>query len=385
MTKKIAFLFLINDRINHEDIWKEFFLQDKQNRHSIYIHYKYKIISKHFEKYKLNNCIKTEWGHISLVKAQNLLLESAMQDPDNEMFIFCSGSCVPFKSFDYVHKFFDTRFSYFTVCNDSECFPRCNSALRYVPKEVMKKSYQWCVLNKKHTKLLTEQTEYLKWFEKTIGDEHCYITYLNYKDLDKELIKVFSREKSEKSLTFANWASRDYPYKKDVAVDDNHPKNYKIISKDEIYYLYRARCLFGRKFAPECDLSYLKNLLRLKMKDPLIENQLTQFNDSTKNSITNPNNIPIRTLPKKPIIKSTEKSIRSFRPTNGIVPANAKLVRNPTNPYRKTQVKSLTPLTQVKPLTINNTQTKSNRLYGTSHGNSNLNVQKIPASITFMQ
>jgi hypothetical protein len=39
--KKIAFLFLIYDEINHEEIWKLFFNSIDINKYNIYIHYKY--------------------------------------------------------------------------------------------------------------------------------------------------------------------------------------------------------------------------------------------------------------------------------------------------------------------------------------------------------
>jgi len=78
--KKIAFCFLIYDIINHEELWNIFFKNVNKNKYNIYIHYKYNKQLKYFEKYKLNNCIKTSYADISLVKAQNLLLEKALTD-----------------------------------------------------------------------------------------------------------------------------------------------------------------------------------------------------------------------------------------------------------------------------------------------------------------
>jgi hypothetical protein len=48
--KKIAFLFLIYDIINLEELWNKFFLNVDKNKYTIYIHYKRKMC-KYYENY----------------------------------------------------------------------------------------------------------------------------------------------------------------------------------------------------------------------------------------------------------------------------------------------------------------------------------------------
>ena len=103
--KKIAFCFLIYDSINHEDLWYLFFKNVNKDKYNIYIHYKDNKPLKYFEEYKLSNCIETSYGDISLVLAQNLLLEEAIKDNNNEHFIFISNSCIPLKNFNYIYNF----------------------------------------------------------------------------------------------------------------------------------------------------------------------------------------------------------------------------------------------------------------------------------------
>ena len=64
---KIAFLFLIYDKINNEDLWNLFFA--KAQNYSIYIHYKQKPNLKYFQKYIINNIVDTQWGDVSIVQA----------------------------------------------------------------------------------------------------------------------------------------------------------------------------------------------------------------------------------------------------------------------------------------------------------------------------
>ena len=102
--KKIAFCFLIYDKINLEEYWNYFFDKVDKNKYNIYIHYKYNAPLLFFNDYKLNNCIPTNYEDITITKAINLMLEEGLKDPDNSHFILLTGSCIPVKSFDYIYK-----------------------------------------------------------------------------------------------------------------------------------------------------------------------------------------------------------------------------------------------------------------------------------------
>lgn len=67
--KKISFLFLIYDEINHEELWYNFFKDIDTSKYSIYIHYKDNKPLKYFEKYKLDYCVPTEWGGLFISRS----------------------------------------------------------------------------------------------------------------------------------------------------------------------------------------------------------------------------------------------------------------------------------------------------------------------------
>lgn len=240
--KKIAFCFLILDSIHHEELWYQFLQNVDTRKYSIYIHYKTNQPLKYFESYKLKHCIETSWGDLSLVHAQNLLLKEALQDSQNEHFIFVSGSCIPLKHFDTVYSRLDPSFSYFSDSPQSSCFPRCNHALNYLDKKFIHKSSQWCILNKKHATLMLEKPDYLEWFD-VVPDEHCYLTNLYVHSLEHELVLTLNT--TNVATTFTHW-------------DDSGLKNYSSISQDELTKLLTKDYLFGRKFNKECDLSHLE-------------------------------------------------------------------------------------------------------------------------------
>ena len=264
---KIAFLFLIYDVINHENIWFNFFNGVAKNRYNIYIHYKTDNSLEFFNDYKINKSkiINTKYADISIVKAQNILLHEALKDKDNKHFVFLSGSCIPLKSFNYIYNYLDTKYSYFHIAGSDDCFPDCEVALKYIPKLHIKKSSQWSILNRRHSELLVNATastsnttnNYLTWFKDTYApDELCYISYLSYiynNSLSNEIISTSYNSPPEVATTFANWEDMNYKY-----VSERELKNYKNISEEELEHLLRSKSLFGRKFKPSCYYSLNK-------------------------------------------------------------------------------------------------------------------------------
>jgi hypothetical protein len=154
----------------------------------------------------------------------------------------------------------------------SSIFPRCNRALKYIDAKYIKKASQWCILNRKHAELIIQSNEYIEWFKNTVGDEHCYITYLYYLGLQDELIQTLYS--AESATTFTNWSDMIYKYadidkyplsikskNKNKNKNKIHLKNYDKIENEELMHLIGSKCLFGRKFSQICDLSLLQNVL----------------------------------------------------------------------------------------------------------------------------
>lgn len=249
--KKIAFCFLIRGDINHEELWNMFFKDIDPNKYNIYIHYKYNDPLKYFEKYKLNECIETKYANISLVKAQNVLLQNAMKDINNKHFVFVSNSCIPLKCFDYVYNKLNEGYSYFNIDSQTACFPRCNNTLNFIDKKYIQKTSQWCILNRKHAELMLATHDYMNWFDypSTAPDEHCYITNIYYHNLQHEIIATPNL--SNDATTFVNWGGNNMVYK--YKYEKEHGlKNYDSIDKEELLYLLNSKCFFGRKFNNNC-------------------------------------------------------------------------------------------------------------------------------------
>lgn len=236
---KIAFLFVIYDTIHHEDLWKLFFDGADPSTYSIYIHYKHNVPLGWMEPYKLKTCVETSYGNVSVVRAENLLLQTALEDPHNQHFIFLSNSCIPVKPFSQIQ--LNPQFSYFNISvNQRNCFPHCHSLLAHVPREQIQKSSQWCILNRRHTIAVLEEDR-TEWFATLFAaDEHYYITMLYSKNLQEELCTTPDVQWG--ATTFCNWTE----------ADGNSPKSYHSITEEELEKLMASGSFFARKFGKTC-------------------------------------------------------------------------------------------------------------------------------------
>ena len=254
--KKIAFCFLINDIINHEDLWYTFFKNIPNYKYNIYIHYKVDVPLKYFEKYKITNCIETKYDNFTIPLAYNVLFREAYNKYDeNAKFCILSGSCIPLKSFDYIYNMLtkDDK-GYFNECPTIQCFPNCNPLLPFIDKEYISKSHNWFILNRKLVeKLCFDKDVIITNHYKQIyaPAEYFYLTYIKFLKMENE-INITNNVACDAS-TFTNWEGMNYRYPCIRGL-----KNYFDISEEELLYIVNSKSFFGRKFTKEC-FDYLNN------------------------------------------------------------------------------------------------------------------------------
>jgi len=295
---KLAFCFLIKKNIEHEDLWKKFFDRANRQKYNIYIHNKpsrrgKNHYLKHFGDYILEDCIPTAWSSVSLVKAQNLMLEAGLEDENNTHFIFLSGSCIPLKGVEHIFSYLDINKSYFNIFKSR--WPKDKKAKQAIDRikntgfgremldtnewgKYIAYHSQWCILCRKHAELLTCNDEYLQWFDfrGQAPDEHCYLTYLQFHHLHNETI--VTDHASNSATTFTNWPDMEYRQTpqshpgedkriewsrlmgkraQSIHVFGPHPRTYSSIGEKSLKYLLESPCLFGRKFDDACNLDII--------------------------------------------------------------------------------------------------------------------------------
>ena len=249
--KKLAFCFLIYGQIHNIKYWNQFFKNVDKSKYNIYIHFKNDKDIKNYNKYKLSNCIPTAYGDISVVMAQILILKEALKDKNNKHFIWLSGNCLPLKSFDTIYNYLDTTKSYYNISPDSQVFPRADKALKYLPKNKLKKANMASIINRKHAKVFVDHNDKIKlWFSGIhYVDEVALISILHYLNLENELI--LTPYIAAGSIIWAQWADMDnYKlFKKSKKINEH---SYKYICEEELDYIIKSKSLFGRKFLKNC-------------------------------------------------------------------------------------------------------------------------------------
>jgi len=250
--KKIAFCFLIYDGINQEELWHHFFKNVDKNKYSIYIHYKYNKPLTYFEHCKINNGIPTKYENETIPLAYNVVLRNAYMDADNYKFIMVSGSCVPFKSFDFMYnQLMNDNYGYFTVCPPIQCFPNCNSLLNVMERKFIAKSHNWFILNRKLLEnLCFDKDDILKQHFNTIyaPAEYFYYTFVKLLNLENEIITSSDLIPND-NITFTNWGIPSYKYPSTSGF-----KTYSFFDEEELDYLLNSKCFFGRKVDSKCPL-----------------------------------------------------------------------------------------------------------------------------------
>ncbi|XP_052735133.1 glycosyltransferase BC10 isoform X3 [Vigna angularis] len=109
---KIAFLFLVRRNLPLDFLWDAFFQNGDVSRFSIYVHSTPGFVldesttrSQFFYGRQISNSIQVLWGESSMIQAERLLLEAALEDPSNQRFVLLSDSCVPLYNFSYVYNY----------------------------------------------------------------------------------------------------------------------------------------------------------------------------------------------------------------------------------------------------------------------------------------
>lgn len=235
MRKKIAFCFLIYNIIEFENLWYNFFKNVDPLRYNIYIHSKEDYILDHFKDKLLKKCISTNWGHVSLVHATNLLFEEAYKDNENYKFVLLCGTTIPLKNFDYIY----------------EKLTKSNKGImNYISKNAA--CHQWIILNREIVKevLSFGYDGFRKLSKSTHGcpDETLYYKFIKNNNLESNI--DFKYDCYENLSMFVNWGNKNYKFNKEKL--EKYPKNYESITKEEIDFLLNSECLFGRKFYYYC-------------------------------------------------------------------------------------------------------------------------------------
>lgn len=103
MPQKIALCFLVSRNIVNLNVWREWWAGQKE-KINMYAHFSNKkgITQAELCENRVR-AVRTQWGDISLVKAEYELYNEAYRDKNNKFFILLSETCVPIRKFSVVY------------------------------------------------------------------------------------------------------------------------------------------------------------------------------------------------------------------------------------------------------------------------------------------
>jgi hypothetical protein len=275
---KISFCFLISDKIEHEELWYNFFKNIDKSKYSIYIHSAKNTVLKYFNDYIVDNLIDTRYCTPSIINAHNILFKKAA-DNNNYKIISLSGSCIPVKTFDYIYNFCtkDDK-CIFNVSKRGENVPNWRGAGRslsiHYKQEHIQKAANWFILNNNIAKILSQEDSLevqRKYRSCGCPEEHYFLTTIYDNGLENQVIEIPNLQ--DGSVTMTNWNEPNYKYGRGYATKNykgKWPKYYETIEKEEIDYLFTRPCLFARKFKTNCIVLPENILLSDYITDKLI-------------------------------------------------------------------------------------------------------------------
>jgi len=178
--EKVAFLFLTRNGHFQSEMWEEYWSGNQE--FTVYSHIADS--GAHpggwLGRARIDEWLPTTWGDISLLRAQMALLRTALKDPANGYFIFCSESCVPVRPFRELQRILKldprSRFGWKPWSGVEKTDPqKARRALKELrlPRTRWIFHSQWILLNRETAALLVED-DLTPWFEGVFAPDECY-------------------------------------------------------------------------------------------------------------------------------------------------------------------------------------------------------------------
>lgn len=246
--RKLAFLFLLQQDLNHPIFWEQFIEQAGRNA-NVYAHSKQFPLPAYTSRLIRNNQIseqyETQWGDVSLVRAMLALLKAALANPDNKAFAFVSESCVPIQPFDTIYRqLVDGGKSWIKATRNNTRRARQVDRQAIPPKHFFHSS-QWISLSRTDAQAIVQHGNVDAFENVFAADEHFFASTLSLLGRD------FNRDVHPCLMTRAAWNK----------AHRSSPKAFRRVWRPHIDGLVNSGCLFARKYSPASNIAQYQRRL----------------------------------------------------------------------------------------------------------------------------
>ncbi|KAL8097739.1 hypothetical protein AgCh_030745 [Apium graveolens] len=121
----------------------------------------------YYQRYLANlSSYQVDWGGSSMIDAERILLRHALEDPNNERFLFLSDSCLPLYNFSYTYEYIMSTSTSFVDSFSDTKEGRYNPKMHpVIPVHNWRKGSQWAVLTRKHAGIVVEDDSVFPMFQ----------------------------------------------------------------------------------------------------------------------------------------------------------------------------------------------------------------------------
>jgi hypothetical protein len=240
--KKICFAFLIEDIINQEEIWFDFFKSIEEKDFEIVIHSKSEPKLNFINTITNNihiNKVFSKWANLQ--KVGNFLLECA-KDLGCDKLILLSNSCIPIKSGDFIFDYLNNDKHIIMYSNPWWYHSRNTEIFVYTTG-----NHQWCVIDKKHFNLFLEDSDRLFFEDEVTFPEECYFSSI----LNKHNL-LNDSEVTQLNSTFTDW---------DRSPNGKSPYTFKYFNQYDLELINKLKHDNQTLFIRKVDKDFDKTLL----------------------------------------------------------------------------------------------------------------------------
>ncbi len=233
---KIAFLFLLVDRLLHEPLWRSW-LNEARSIVLFHATKPQEIASDWIRARMVPWSIPSLHGEIGMVKAQLGLLREALKTESVQRFVFVSPSCCPIKRFDRAYALLrDDRRSWVKpVLQDfsDQYLPHCDRTV--ISPEHFWKSESWITLNREHAEIVASDDITAAFGAVFAPNEHYVTTRLSMAGI-------------QSAAHFTGQDSTDCDWER------GRPYLYHALTREDILRLRNSPCILARKFAEDSNI-----------------------------------------------------------------------------------------------------------------------------------
>ncbi|KAM1520754.1 hypothetical protein ACFX10_011096 [Malus domestica] len=208
LVPKVAFMFLTRGPVVLAPLWEKFFA----GHHGLYSIYVHSSPSYNHSSYAETPVFRgrripsqeVEWGTVSLIEAERLLLANALLDISNQRFVLLSDACIPLYNFSTVYSYLINSTQTFVEVYDN---PNGDGRGRYglsdypgITIDQWRKGSQWFQADRDLALEFVSDRKYFPVFMKCKGycfsDEHYLPTFVSMK---------FGAKNANRTLTWVDW------------------------------------------------------------------------------------------------------------------------------------------------------------------------------------